>query len=59
VNADVILAELVRLIARRGELTEALEQTNLAIARQRGMFEVARRSTAAGAVAAPAAPGPT
>lgn len=37
---SVVHTELLRLLARRGELTEALEQTDLAIARYRGMFDL-------------------
>lgn len=42
VNAVAIHSELMRVLARRGELTADLEQTDLAIARLRGMFDFAR-----------------
>lgn len=51
-NGDAIHSELLRLLARRGELTELLEQNDLAIARYRGMFDVVQ------AVNAPVAPEP-
>jgi hypothetical protein len=53
-NGDVIHQELMRLLARRGELTQDLEQTDLLIARYRGMFDVARVVNAPDAAAAPA-----
>ena len=55
---DAILSELLRLLARRGELTAELEQTDLAIARQRGLFEGVLSSVPAepAAIAETAAP---
>lgn len=40
-NADAIKAELVSLLCRRGELTELLEQNELAVAHARGRYSMA------------------
>jgi hypothetical protein len=53
VSPDAIKAELLRVLAHRGELTLDLEATDLAIARFRAMYELALQSPRSPPVAEP------